>query len=297
MVCGRDGVLTLTAPGIVGATMEKGVFNGSGLVDATLDEPVLHQPTINGGVLSKTATVDATHRNSTFQGETSIEGNVDLTGNRITGAADAAEDTDVMNLRSTRAMIEEFVAGMDLPAISASAEPLDTSAKKQVISPVLSLDITALSAAGMTMGEPVEEEQELLTQVETSFDIDYFPKGDLHIEGDLTLSGSIMNVPAMFRPTPSADTSLGLLDGADATSALSDIAAMVYNLPDGGLAMGIDPGTIPAEMSFVMKAGVGADGAKNKSIDYVQLIAPITAALQAMAVRITELEAQIDAAH
>jgi len=286
--------LILDAPEITGA-----VLNGGEMVDATLDAPVLHQPTINGGVLSQTSTVDATHKDSTFQGDTLIEGGVDVTGNRITGAGDAAEDTDVMNLRSTRAMIEDFIANMEAPPA------VEVAVEKPAAAPALTLDMTALSITDISMGSPVEDEVavevevsaendlSLLTKTENGFDL----PGDLHVSGNLVVSGALMNVPAIYRPTPSKEDALGLLDGADTISALSNIAAMVYNLPDGGLAMGIDPGTIPAEMGFVMKAGVGDDGAKNESIDYVQLISPMIAAIQTMDARITELEAQIGSAN
>jgi len=298
--------LSLSDAIIENPTLSQGVSTGIELIDATLDAPILQHPTVNGGVLSGTATVDAIHKNSTFQGETVIEGHVDLTDNRITGAADAAEDTDVMNLRSTKALIEEFLIAMEaekpeeLPAQDSAVEvPTDVVIDEDRILSIVetymsnfknapALDQASLDIA-QSMGGLFNAGISRVTATDTGAEID----GDLSVTGNLTMNGSLNGVSAMYRPTPDRMSSLGLLDGDDATSALSDIATIVYNLPDGDLAMGIDPGTIPAEMSFVMKGGTGTSDANTKGIDYIQMIAPMISAIQSMDARITELEAQV----
>jgi uncharacterized protein YjbI with pentapeptide repeats len=308
--------LTLSDATIENPTFSNGVLTGSELIDATLDAPILQYPTINGGVLSQTATVDATHKNSTFQGETVIKGQVNLSDNRITGAGDAAEDSDVMNLRSTKALIEEFMAGMettqsvelsveDAPADEPMVEvPVDTAVvidEERVLSIVekymSGLEIPAAAdPAAVELAQSMDGLFNAGVARVTATDSGAKVAGDLNVRGHLTIEGTLDGIAAMYRPTPDRMASLGLLDGADATSALSDIATIVYNLPDGDLAMGIDPGTIPAEMSFVMKGGVDADDVESKSIDYVQMIAPMISAIQSMDARITELEAQISPA-
>ncbi len=294
---GTAKALTLAEPNIEAPMVSGGVITGSELVDVTLDAPILNQPTVNGGVFSQAATVDATHQNSTFQGNTVVEGGMDLTDNRITGAADATDDTDVMNLRSTRALFEELVANIELPDAPAPVVVVEAAP----VDPVEAVEVEDL----VVTAEPREPISELEIEALKLSLASLYNEGlarvsateaGAHVAGDLHVEGTLKGVAAMYRPTPQREDALGLLDGGDATSALSGIAGMVYHLPNGNLAMGIDPGTIPAEMSFVMKAGENVDGAKNQSIDYIQMIAPMIAAIQTMDARITSLEAQISSA-
>lgn len=108
------------------------------------------------------------------------------------------------------------------------------------------------------------------------------------ITGDLVLSGQMTGYSAQYRQTPDGDAALGSLLGEDILPALSSIEAIVYRLPAGGLAIGIDPETVPEEMSFLMKTEELGSGETLYSIDYTQLIGP-------MAVAMTEMQKEIEA--
>jgi hypothetical protein len=274
----------ITGGTLSGISMRNAAIEVPRVTGGTFEAPALLNPsidkaTITNGEMTGTALVDGALTGGTATGTTfdevsissaTVTGDITFDGGRLTGIADPQEEGDVMTLSATQALIEDLSAeiqekfdGLVVTAAEQS-EGDDTSA--------VSVSVDPVHAA--------------LSQMEDVLD------GLDSLSGDLRIDGVITGSHAQYRPTPSGDEALGVLAGSDILSALSEVDAIVYKLPGGALAAGIDPETIPAEMAFVLKA---ADGGDFDSIDYTQLIGPMIATIQNMDARIKALETQVEA--
>jgi hypothetical protein len=284
---------TFKSPALIGPTIDRASLTGGDISNAEVSGG-----SITGSEILESKFSDGLIENAKIMGDTTVEGSLDLSGaeitgslsgnldmgdNRITSVGDATDDTDAMNMRSTRTLIEEEVA--DLTAVLEGMRSAIENGDPVDVVTVIEKPVTITMADPVVVPSPldIEEVSRKLRSV----------SGDFMVSGSLTASGSLNGVTSQFRPTPSAADSLGRITGSDAMDSLRKIHSVVYNLPEGGLAIGIDPMTIPQEMEFVKRAATTDD--TFESVDYAQMIGPMLAAIQNMDGRIEELERRLSA--
>ena len=263
------------APALLAASIDGATITGSEINEATLRDP-----TVSGGDLENVSIAAGEAEGISLNGETRVTGTLVLDGvrvsgdmtldaGRIVGLADAENDLDAMNKRTTLRMIDESLSEIRNivggPRPVQSAPPADEGTNPVAVIP------------------PAREPLQNIGHI----------SGDLTVDGNLNIAGLIAGGAAQYRPTPIVADALGYLDGADTLDALLDMKALVYNLPDGTLAAGVDPGTIPQRMEFIIRPVESGSG--GASIDYIQMIGPMVAAIQLMDRRIAELEARLRA--
>jgi hypothetical protein len=174
-----------------------------------------------------------------------------------------------MNLRMTRSLIEDQVSELSLVL-----DGLRTAIDNGTPMPAISSEVTSSAPVKMDISEITEKLRSV--------------SGDFTVYGSLNISGGLNGVTSQFRPTPSSEDALGRLTGSDAMDSLREIRSVVYDLPEGGLATGIDPSTIPPQLEF-MKRTSESEGTFD-SVDYAQMIGPMMAAIQYLDGRIEKLE-------
>lgn len=252
---------TFEAPALLSPSIDKASLTGGEMVSSQFTEGTVTDSDISGGTITSSELLDVSISGAKITDDVVFE------GARLTGLSDPEDDSDAMSLAATKSLIAEQISYLEAVIeglkVVQPAAPSDGD-EEQAVAPALP-DFGKIIAG-----------------------LDSIP-GDVTIDGALVIDGSLSGVVAQYRPTPTKEDALGVLDGSDILSSLRSMDAVVYNLPGGGLAAGIDPETVPAEMSFILK---GADDGYD-SIDYTQMIGPMIATIKHMDARIQELEAKL----
>lgn len=264
------------APAISHPKITGGTFSGISMRNVSIEVP-----RVTGGTFEAPAILSPTINNASISGgdisnsnlsDVKISGPVILDGGRITGLPAPEGDTDAMSLSETRKLIDESMTEIEVIVSGLQGQAASVSTPS-------SSDESVYSSPSVTAAVP--ELNDIIAG------LDLLP-GDLEIEGTLVVRGGISGVAPQFRAAPSDEEVLGTLDGRDVLGSLKKMDAVIYNLPESGLVAGIDPATIPHELSFIKK-----DGDVFSGIDYVMLIGPMIETITYMDTRISELEKEV----
>ena len=298
---GGFGLLNIGRLDLDDATLSGGRYEESDITtamigDSTMTNSIITRATIDGSKLTEPRLSGAI-----LSGMTRIEGGVDMTGNALTGLADATAETDAMTMRATRAMIDEKIAGgaasADMDEVLARISDLEKAVPAAGTVEEISGQVEAMAARVPEAGaieavmDQVDTLEKRLGDAATSEAVAALETALGDIEARLATGLPRDAETSRFRPTPELADALGRLTGEDALRAISAIDAMVYNLPDdGGVAVGIAPGSIPPELRFLVRKYGEGDSYTARGVDYAQMIGPMVAAIRTLSERVEILE-------
>ena len=251
----------ITGGSLSGSSMRDSTLEAPEITGGTFESPAIVGPSIDGAIMTNTRISDMT-----------VTGTVMLEGGRITGLLNPENDQDAMNRQATENLVNKSVARLETMINELKIE-------KSVIPPVPDVDDQKAARRFLKSNEEALPEFDVEARVLAL---------ELMLEEIMAKNHA---VSTQYRPTPVAKNALGILGGSDIIAALREMNVIVYNLPQGGLATGIAPETIPSGMSFILRPGV--DENELDSIDYVQLIGPLIATIQYLDARIQILEANM----
>jgi uncharacterized protein YjbI with pentapeptide repeats len=307
---------TITNSIITRATIDKSEFTSPILNDAELKAPAINGMTAKGGTIS-----DMEIRDSRLS-------NVDIDGLTVTGFKTTAAELEKAKLKAPEVtggtvdkakltdstlsgktvfdgevIFSEGVA-FNLGAASADtlevgtlvlSEPLQMSGKGVTGLPDAKSDTDAvnLRTAERLIEDRLSGANSGLEEIETlnaRID-DLIEQQKAAAEEETTSEVALTS----FRPTPPLSDALGQLMADDAAQAISKVKSIVYELPEGGFAVGVDPESIPPELRFVVRKNSDGGFFAGASVDYAQMIGPMVAAIQHLSAQVEDLETRIEA--
>ena len=317
-----DGTLmrggAFEAPALENPLITGGTLSGISMRNAAISVPHVTGGTFEGPVMLAPTLDQATMTNSTLDSVKitvaeidglTVTGDIALKGGRLTGLGAPTTDSDAMTRAATREMIQSNVGRLqeqidDLAAAAAMVAVNPGAAVAPIVEIEAEEEVALLRPwpkADDVVGGRLGKGLLALAAREGVWDggidvqvlassIGTLPDG-LNVDGSMHVFGNIYGGEAQFRPAPFGEDALGVLGGADVLEAFASIDAVVYRLPDGNLAAGIDTDTLPESLGFMKRSYVGANG--NDGLDYAQLIGPMIATINQLNARVEALEAEL----